>query len=107
MLFCHVKSAKFFLLKTLIICFKSSQGELYTEQELEVSNPFMKSYSVSILHLTFGNKHRSVGSASTKSYIVEMDKRPSKGFISIVFRPANQSLRAFRRIELQMWLGHQ
>lgn len=76
------------------------------EQELEVSNLILISMSpqMLLLQLTFGNK---VGLPCRKSYIVEMDKCTIKGFKTIVFRPANQSLRAFRRIEHQMWLGHQ
>lgn len=72
----------------------------------QVSNLIPISMSL-LLHLTFGNKHILVELPSTKSYFVEMDKCTIKGFITIVFRPANQSLRAFRHIEHQMWLGHQ
>lgn len=68
------------------------------EQELEVSNLILISMSL-FLHLTFGNKHILVGLPSTKSYFVEMDRCTINGFITIVFRPANQSLRAFLRIE--------
>lgn len=57
----------------------------------------------SFLHLIFGNKQRLVGLRSTKSYIVEIDKCPIKGFITIIFRPTNQSLRVFCIIEHQMW----